>query len=109
MTGRLEGAIQRKVLQVSASGQIIAPVAGKKIRVVALFANAAGTVNANFQSGGVSPTTSLTGAMYMVANSGAVLPFNELGWFDTNAGEGLFMELSAGVAIGGIIQYVLVP
>lgn len=83
---------------------IIAAVAGKKIRIIAGFAIAAGAVNARFESdtGG----TALTGQMNLTTNSGFTLPFNPVGWFETVAGELLNLELSAAVSLDGVLTYI---
>jgi hypothetical protein len=95
-------------IAVSASGvtNILAAVASKSIRVLAvqLVANAA--VNIKWQSH-VTPTD-LTGLAYLAANGGYVLPYNTAGWFQTIAGEALDINLSAAVAVGGSIVYVTV-
>jgi hypothetical protein len=79
-------------------------VTSKKIRVLSLFAVAAGTVNVRFESG--AGGTALTGQMNLVANTGFVLPYNPLGWFETAAGTLLNMELSAAVSVDGSLVYV---
>lgn len=94
-------------IAVSSSGAnaIVALVASKKIRVlaVAIVANAA--VNVKWQSH-VTPTD-LTGLSYFGAQGdGEVLPFNPVGWFETIAGEALDLNLSAAVAVGGHITYI---
>jgi hypothetical protein len=92
----------------SASGAttIIALVAAKRIRVLALQLVASGAVNAKWQSH-VTPTD-LTGLAYLAANGGYVLPYNPVGWFQTVAGEALDINLSAAIAVGGSITYVTV-
>ena len=89
---------------VSASGTIVAAIASKIIRVVALQLIANGTVNVKWQSS--TGSVDLTGLAYLVANAGYVLPFNPAGWFQTAAGDDLDISLSAGVAVGGSLTYV---
>ena len=91
-------------IALSATGTIVALVAAKKIRVLALYLSSSGTVNVKFQSH-VTPTD-LTGLAYEVANTGFTLPFCPVGWFQTIAGEALDLNLSAGVAVGGALVYV---
>jgi hypothetical protein len=86
-----------------ADTQVVA-VTSKKIRVVALALTSNGTVNVKFQSH-VTPTD-ITGLFYEIANTGFVLPYNPMGWFQTVAGEALDINLSASVAVGGVLQYV---
>ena len=97
-----------KVLTASAANatEIVAAVASKSIVVVSyvLVANAA--VNVKFQSDGTP--TDLTGLLYLAANGGVVAGFNQQGWFRTIAGEALAIHLSAAVAVGGHLNYVLV-
>lgn len=88
----------------SGDNTIVAAVAGKKIRVVSLFYFAAGTVNVRFESG--AGGTALTGQMQHVAQTGAVLPMNEDGWFETAAGALLNLELSGNVSVDGSLSYI---
>lgn len=83
---------------------LVAAVTGKKIRVVSAFLVAAGTVNARFESGAAG--TALTGQMNLVANTGFVLPFNPVGWFETASATLLNLELSAAVSVDGSLTYV---
>jgi hypothetical protein len=41
------------------------------------------------------------------ANGGLVMPFNEHGWFQTNVGEPLLINLSVGTATGIQINYII--
>jgi hypothetical protein len=88
----------------SGDNTLVSAVTSKKIRVLSLFAVAAGTVNVRFESG--AGGTALTGQMNLVANTGFVLPYNPLGWFETAAGTLLNMELSAAVSVDGSLVYV---
>lgn len=93
----------------SSSGvtNILALVTSKKIRVVALSLTSNGAVNVKFQSH-VTPTD-ITGLFYFAAaGDGIVLPFNPGGWFQTNSGEALDINLSGSVAVGGCLTYVTV-
>lgn len=94
------------VLTASASGvtTLVAAVAAKKLRVLALSLVANGSVNAKFQSH-VTPTDK-SGLYYLAANGGFVLPVNQFGWFETIAGEALDINLSGAVAVGGNIVYI---
>lgn len=88
----------------SGDNTILAAVATKKIRVVALFLVSAGTVNVRFESGAAG--TALTGQMNLIANTGFVLPFNPVGWFETAANTLLNLELSAAISVDGCLTYV---
>lgn len=99
--------VQFAVIQTSSSGatQIVAAAAGQKIRVLAYNYMAAGTVNVKWQSA----ANDKTGLAYLIANTGKVVPFSAVGWLETNAGEALNINLSAGTAVGGELVYCLVP
>jgi len=90
----------------SSSGvtNLLALVSSKKLRVLSLALVANGTVNVKFQSH-VTPTD-ITGLFYLVANTGFVLPYNPLGWFQSISGEALDINLSASIAVGGTFTYV---
>lgn len=93
-------------IAVSSSGNntLVAAVTSKKIRVLSCELMANGTVNAKFQSG--ASGTDITGLKYLVVNTGMVLPFSPVGWFETGSGVLLNMNLSAGVAVGGSLVYI---
>lgn len=88
----------------SGNNTLVNAVTSKKIRVLALWLNANGSVNAKLQTG--AGGTDLTGLLYCVANSGMVLPFNPAGWCETAAGALLNLNLSAAIAVGGSLLYV---
>lgn len=94
------------VIDVASSGDntLVAAVSSKKIRVLSLFLVAAGAVNARFESG--AGGTALTGQMNLTTNSGFVLPFNPVGWFETAATTLLNLELSGAVSVDGALTYV---
>ena len=85
---------------------VAAAGAGNKIRVHQLLLVAAGTVNARFESG--AGGTALTGQMNLVANTGFVLPYSPIGWFETAANTLLNLELSAAVSVDGVLAYTVV-
>lgn len=85
------------------SGDTLALVSGKKIRVLAMFFVVAGATTVKFQSGA---TTDKTGAMSFAANGGISLPFNPTGWFETVSGEKLNHVLGSSVGIAGGFLYV---
>lgn len=96
------------VIDAASSGDntIVSADATKKIRVVSLFLVSAGTVNVRFEGG--AGGTALTGQMNLVANSGFVLPFNPVGWFETAANTLLNLELSGAISVDGSLTYILV-
>ncbi len=87
--------------------QLVAAVAGKRIRVLAYDVSNVGTsaTNITFKSGAT--------AIYPVIQSGAngggrVLPFNEHGWMETAVGSALVATLGSGNAQGIFIQYAYI-
>lgn len=96
-------------IDVASSGDntlLAAQGAGNKIRVHQLFLVSAGTVTVRFESG--AGGTALTGQMNLVANTGFVLPFSPIGWFETAANTLLNLELSAAVSVDGNFAYTVV-
>lgn len=84
------------------SGDLVALVANRKIRVVSLFFVILGNQTVKFQSGA---STDLTGAMSPGANGGLSLPFNQAGWFETAAGEKLNAVLGGATTLAGGLTY----
>jgi hypothetical protein len=77
--------------------EIVAAVAGKKHRVLAVaFVCGATATNATFNSA----STAISMLFANAANGGAVLPLNELGWFETAAGEALTLTTGVGSTTG---------
>lgn len=87
----------------SGDNTLVAAVTSKKIRVHALFVVSAGTVTARFESG--AGGTALTGQMNLVANTGFVLPYNPVGWFETASNTLLNLELSGAISCDGSLVY----
>ena len=90
----------------SGNNEIVAAVSGKKIKVVSYLIVAAGTVTATWKSA----STALSGAIPLVANSGAAAaPDGEYGghWLETARGEALNLVLSGAIAVTGHISYAL--
>lgn len=86
------------------ASSVVAAQAGKRIRVLAAAFVAGGTATtAVFNSAGDAISMTFQNA----ANSGAVLPPNPLGWFETDAGEALTLTTGAGSTTG--VQVVWVP
>lgn len=95
------------VITASASGatQVVAAVAGRRIRVVGYTYRVNAAVNVKWQSG----STDLTGLLYNGGAGEGDSPFaNEQSWlFQTAVGAALNINLSAAVAVGGHVQYHL--
>lgn len=86
---------------------VVAAVASKKIRVLALSVTMTGTsVSIRFES--AAGGTALTGQMTPAQGQTITLPFNPLGWFQTVAGELLNMELGGAQSVDGCLVYVTV-
>lgn len=84
---------------------IVAAVASKKIRVLALHLTMTGTlVTIRFES--AAGGTALTGQMQPLAGNSITLPFNPVGWFETVAGDLLNMELGGAQSVDGCLVYV---
>lgn len=87
----------------SANESIVAAVATKKIRVLALFMLCGATAtDITLQSN----NTAISPLFANAANGGAVLPFNSFGWFETTAGQALKASTGAGSATGLLVLYV---
>lgn len=84
---------------------LVAAVAGKKIRVLALALVASGGANtARLESG--AGGSALTGQMSLAANGVLVLPHNPTGWCETAAAALLNLELSAATSVDGCLTYI---
>lgn len=88
---------------------LVAAVAGKIIRVCAVvFVAGATATDATFNTKPAGAGTAISCLFANAANGGAVLPFSDEGWFDTNVGEGLSLTTGAGSTTGVQIVYKLV-
>lgn len=86
---------------------IVAAVAGKVIRVLAVVAVAGGTAtNLTFNTKPSGAGTAISPLFANGINGGEVLPFNPSGWFQTNSGEGLTVTTGAGSTTGILVTYV---
>jgi lipoprotein signal peptidase len=94
------------IVATATNNELVAPQANKRIRVVAYEMMAATAVNARFESG-TADTVYLTGFKYLAASGGMVCPYNPVGWFQTNVGSSLNLELSAAANIGGSLTYLV--
>lgn len=109
-------AIKYKNIDIAATGatQLIAAVAGAKIRVLSMFISCDNATNLSIQDDAGSPVTLLGGTRVVRMSEGAeallkslTLPYNEGGWFETSAGQDLDVVLTGvGSAICGCISYV---
>lgn len=89
------------------STELIPAVTDATLRVLTLVmvhGTTAGTVTLKSASTAISPIFS------NAANGGAVLPFNQHGWFQTNAvNEALNVTVSSSSDCGVIVQYIEIP
>jgi hypothetical protein len=86
---------------------LVAAVALKKIRVLALYAIAGGTqTNLTFNSKPGGAGTAISPLLANAQNGGEVLGFNPSGWFETTAGQGLSVTTGTGSATGIGVVYV---
>lgn len=82
---------------------LVALVTGKKIRVLALHLDCAGTATvATLQSN----STAKAGPFNNAASEQTVLPYNPHGWFETAAGEALKITTGAGATTSVLLTYV---
>jgi len=96
-------------VDVASSGDntlVAAQGASNKIRVYSCVLVASAAVTVRFESG--AGGTALTGQMQLAANSGFVLPFNPLGWFETAGNALLNLELSGAISVDGCLTYSVV-
>jgi hypothetical protein len=85
------------------ANQILAAVPGYKIRVVAAAIVTTAANSVKFQSA----ANDISALWPLGANGGFVLPYNDHGWVQTNAGEALNINLSAATSTGVHVQYIV--
>lgn len=91
------------VASASGASQVVAGVAGKRIRVLGYTLVAAAAVTAKFQSN----ATDLTGALPLAANGGVSAASGpDVPSFETAAGETLNVNLGGAVQVGGHLTYM---
>lgn len=102
--------IKRAKIDAAASGDntLVAAVAGKSIRPVAILAVAAGAVSVTFYSGPSASGTALSGAIALGTNGGftaPAAPHPAMAWMATAAGEALVAKLSDAIQLSGVLLY----
>jgi len=91
----------------TADGVIVSAVTGKKIRVLAaVFVCGATATDCTFRSKPAGTGTAISCLFANAANGGAALPFNPVGWFETNVSEGLTLNTGSGASVGVQVAYV---
>jgi hypothetical protein len=91
-------------MTVSGTTQIVASNATAAIRVVSMFLTNSTATAFKWQSG----ATDITAAAQFTTNSGYVLPYNPVGWFQAAIGSALVANSTVTSAIGGSVTYILV-
>lgn len=88
--------------------QIVAGVAAKKIRVLAIVLSmSAATATCQVCSKPAGAHSHISGLFYATTSGTVVLPYNPLGWFQTVAGEALSIFTGAGAGTtGATVVYV---
>lgn len=87
-----------------ASGQVVAAVVGKRIRVFGVGVVSRLATDVKFQS----TATDITGALPFAANGGIVWPSGPQPWFQTGIGEALNINMTVATTVGGVVLYDVV-
>lgn len=94
----------------SGDNTIVSAVSSTKLRVVSCFAMAAGDVDAYFVDGANNAICGDgSNGLDLTANSGFVLDFNPVGWFETASGQSLDLNLGGAVRVAGCLAYIEIP
>lgn len=89
----------------SGATQLVAAQTGLRIVVLQIAVIASAAQNVRFQSAG----TDISCTFPLAANGGFVLPASQLGWFQTNVGEALNVNLSAAALTGITLTWCAAP
>ena len=84
--------------------QVMAAQTSAKIRVISAALVATGATTVKFQSA----ATDISATFPLGANGGLVMSFNEHGWFETNPGEALNVNLGTATATGVQLNYIVI-
>lgn len=99
--------VKRATLESGVTGtDIVAAVAGRRIRVLSYSLQAEGTVIFNFADTG---NAALYHRWSLQAREGEVSPHNPHGWFETALGKGVQFNLSLAIQVNATVVYVEVP
>lgn len=101
--------LSEAIINTNSSGDnlIVAAVAGKIVRVYAMFFVAAGTVTVQAWDGPSNTGTALTGVMSLVAGIPILdLQYWQYPYFTTSVGNGFNLKLGSGVQISGRLYYL---
>ena len=102
MAKQSDASYKRVKIALTDSGDLVAAVTGRSIRVIALWGVLLGNQTVKLQSGA---STDLTGAMSPAANGKIEMGFNQAGWVETAAGEKLNAVLGAATTFAGCLVY----
>lgn len=100
-------AVQYAFANVSASGDTTIVAAQPNQRIIVLQCCVITAVANNIQFETQTASAAISALFPLAQNGGFVLPFSELGWFMTNSGDGLLINLSAANQVA--IQLVWCP
>lgn len=104
------GEVKRAFVNLAASttdGSIVAAVATKSIRILSAFLLCGATpTTVTFKSKPAGASSAISPDLQAGQNGGLVLPFNQSGWFQTVAGEGLTATSGAGSTVGILVNYI---
>jgi hypothetical protein len=90
----------------SGAQQVVAPVAGKKNRLLGYKISAVTACSLKFQAVTAGGSRDLTGLIVLAAGERDREPTNPYGFVETVSGEGLAIHTSAAAAIGGVISFL---
>lgn len=96
--------VKNKSLDTSSLGsnELVAAISGRSINVLSLAVVTTASNSIKF----LSDATQIGATMPLGANGGFVLPYNPYGWFNTEEGEALNINLSVATATGVMITYI---
>jgi hypothetical protein len=97
------GANNSVPVALTASGVVIAGVAGKRIRVFGAAVVSLLATGIKFQSA----ANDITGVLSLAANGGVVWTNGTAPWFQCNIGEALNINMSVATTLGGVVTYDL--
>lgn len=102
-TWDMSGTYKYAYANLAADGNIVALVAGKKIRVYALviqaISSSVGTIETGAGAGAIKLKWDLN------SREGMVLPWCPVGWFETVAGEALYADFSTAAETMFVVVY----
>jgi hypothetical protein len=98
--------VKKKTVNRATSGELIAAVANKKLRVISGYLGVALDTTVTLKGHTTASDFQTTGAMTMKSGGGMVLPRDPDGHLETAAGEALDVTLGTACQISGILKYV---